>query len=95
MPIENLTALEPINQLLMSYQSLIGIMKIALGGLFGLAFIAFLMRFLQDMRIMHYLKTIRRDIVDIQERLDEFEVKEENADDKIVTRDHKKKKSKK
>lgn len=95
MPIENLTSLAPINQLLVSYQSLIGIMRIALGGLFGLAFIAFLMRFFQDMRIMHYLRIIKRDIADIQERLDGFEAKEEPVDDNVTTRDHKKKKSRK
>lgn len=94
MAIENLTMAEPLVQVLSSYQSLVGVLKIALGGIFGLAFLVFIINAIMNWRLIRQLKSISADIKDIQERLDGFEVKEENVD-RISPNDGKKKKNKK
>ena len=84
MVVGNLSAIDPVNQLAISYQSIIGIAKITIGGLFGLAFLSFFARLFQEMRIIHHLKVIREEIEDLQERFDTLEAKQngdEGSDD--------------
>lgn len=68
-------AVNDTNIIISAIQTSIGWLQVVVGGVFGLALVALIIRIVNDVRMRGMMKKVRKDLTDVKERLEEVEIK--------------------